>query len=47
MDVDVSPQYFLSKRMTNILGIVAMVCFISFLVSCAPGCSAEETAGDE
>jgi len=35
MDVDVSPQYFLSKRITNILNIVAMVCFISFLVSCA------------
>jgi len=36
MDVDVPPQYFLSKRMTSILGIVAMICFISFLVSCAP-----------
>ena len=36
MDVDVPPQYFLSKRMANILGIVATVCFISFLVSCTP-----------
>jgi len=35
MDVDVSPRYFLNRRTTNIFNIVAMVCFISFLVSCA------------
>jgi len=34
MDVKASPLYFLSKGMTNILGIVTMVCLISFLVSC-------------
>jgi photosystem II stability/assembly factor-like uncharacterized protein len=34
-DVSVSPRYFLSKRITSILNIVAMICFISSLVSCA------------
>lgn len=34
MDVEVSPLYFLSKGITNILGIVTTVCLISFLVSC-------------
>jgi photosystem II stability/assembly factor-like uncharacterized protein len=35
MDVSVFSRYFLSKRTTNILKIFAMVCLISFLVSCA------------
>ena len=43
MDVKTSPPYFLSKGMTKILGIVAMVCLISFLVSC--GQVAEQKKG--
>src|SRR4030042_2748243 len=35
MDNEVSPLYFFSKRITSILNIVAMICFISSLVSCA------------